>query len=486
MGNDESSQFLIQFSEDRMSATIQGRPDAELSTVSASDVLSDLEAAKIAHNDEVVNRVTQYIEMLKEPECTPESEYEIAVGSPATNGADGAFICEDSLQQQTADWCEDGAINFYSISSIVTVETDTLIGQLMPPDRGVDGVDVRGTPLPPKYQPKEVVLKDGVKLGEDGKSVFSTIPGMIIYERFELSIREVVEIHGDVDFETGSLDLTTDVMVRRNVLDNFHVKTKKNLTVKGAIEGADVEVSGNVTVRGGIVNRDKGSVTAAGDITARFCDSATVKAHGNIRVGKEVMNSRVHTEGKLILPRGSIIGGEVFARHGVEVNTLGSEAGVVTEVIVGLHPDELRQIETTAKLNAKRRARADKINQAVAPLMDQLKRLTSAQREQATELMYAAGSMEGEIAQSEEEVASLLQATRGVDPYVLVTGTIHSGTSITLIDRVVVFKRETKGPIKIMVRRIKGHTAVVAVNQLTGSILELPAQKAMVSLEPTA
>ncbi len=486
MGKPESSPFSVRVSADRMSATIEVRPDVELGEVSASDILSELEAAKVARDNDVAKRVTEYVELLRSPNGPPEGEYEIAVGRPAVEGEDGEFTWDASLLQQAADWCEDESIDFYRISSIVTVDADALMGRVRRPMQGKDGVDVHVTSLRPESKPQEVILKNGVKLGEDERSVFSTVPGRIHYDHLILSLSEVVEIRGNVDFESGNLDLTTDAMVGGDVLDNFNIKIKKNLTVRGAIEGADVEVVGNVTVRGGIVNHGKGSVVAGGDIVTRFCDSADIKAHGDIRVANEVMSSRVHTEGRLIITGGSIIGGEVFARHGVEVNTLGSEADVITQIVVGLHPDELRKLETNAKANLKRRVTMKKINNAVTPLLADLKRLTSEQREQVTELMNKAGTVATKIAGSEEEMASLLQATGEVEPYVLVTGMIHAGTTITITDRVVTFKEDTKGPIKIGFCKIEDHTVVAATNQVTGSIFELPARETLVSLEPAA
>ena len=484
MSTQTESPFLVQVAKDHLSATIEARRDAELSTVSAGDVVAALEAAKVAVHDQVTHRIEEYLEALRDPNGPPEGAYEIATGRPSTEGEDGTFTWEDSLQQRAAEWCEGASVDFYNMSSIITVEAGTPIGWITPPKLGTDGVDVHANPVRPRRKLKEVVLKNGVELAEDQSCVSATVPGKVVYENHELSICEVVEVRGDVDFETGNLDLSTDTVIRGNVRDLFCVKTKKNLTVGGAIEAATIEAVGNVTVRGGVLNRAKGKVIAGGEIVAKFCDEACLRAQGDIRVGKEVMNSHVHTEGKLLVARGSIIGGEVFARHGVEAATLGSEAGVPTTIAVGTHPDEFRQIEETAKENEKRRASMEKIRQAVGPLMAQLQRLTGAQREQATELMYQADSIEAEIKKSEEEVAAILASTSDEDkPYVLVNSMIHQQVSVSIGDRVYTFQEESKGPVKIERRKIKNYTALVLVNQLTGSVCELPARKLELALE---
>ncbi len=484
MSTQTESPFLVQVAKDHLSATIAAREDAQLAKVAPGEISAALKAAKVAVDDAVTRRITEYLEILQNPESDSREEFVIAEGRATTEGTDAKFTWDDSFDKQAAAWSEDEGVDYYNISSITTVEEGAHLGWITPVKPGAAGVDVHGNSLTPKHRPQEITLKQGVKLGDDGKSVIATTAGRVVFENNELRISEVVEIGGDVDFETGNLDLATDAVVRGTVRDLFCVKTKKSLTVWGTIEAAEVEAVGNVTVRGGILNRAKGKVIAGGEIAAKFCDEADLHAKGDILIGKEVMNSHVHTEGKLLVARGSIIGGEVFARHGVEAATLGSEAGVPTTIAVGTHPDEFRQIEETGKENEKRRAAMEKIRQAVGPLMAQLKRLTGAQREQATELMYQADSIEAEIKKSEEEVAAILASTSDEDkPYVLVNSMIHQRVSVSIGDRVYTFQEESKGPVKIERRKIKNYTALVLVNQLTGSVRELPARKLELALE---
>ena len=478
MSTETKSPFKVRTSKDRLNATVEVSRDVELSEVSADDVVAALEAAKVAVDERVTSRVTEFVEALRNPEGPPKGEFQIAAGHAATEGEDGTFTWEDSLNPQAADENDDEAFDYYNVSAITTVEDGTLIGWIAPPKPGSDGVDVHGSALRPKRRVREVTLKKGVKLGDDGTSVIAAVTGRVVFQKLELFINEVVEVAGDVDFETGNLDLSTDAVVRGSIRDLFCVKTAKCLTVVGAIEAAEVHAAGNVTVRGGILNRAKGKVTAGGDIVAKFCDEARLHAQGDIRVAREIMNSRVHADGRLLLPQGTIIGGEAFGRCAVEAGTLGSEAGVPTSVGVGLYPDEIRKIEEAGKENEKRRASVEKIRQAVGPLMAQLKRLTNEQREKATELMYQADSIEAEIKKSEEETAALLASDSEENkPYVLVSSRIHQRASVSISDRVVTFQEELKGPIKIERRKIDNYTAIAAVNQLTGSVRELPARK---------
>ena len=60
----------------------------------------------------------------------------------------------------------------------------------------------------------------------------------------------VVEIAGDVDFESGSLDVPTDVLVRGDVKDAFHVCSRKNIAVKGVIGACRVAAGGDIQASG--------------------------------------------------------------------------------------------------------------------------------------------------------------------------------------------------------------------------------------------
>ena len=468
--------FLVRVAKDRLSATIEVRHDAELITISPDDAVAALDAASVAVDGQVSQRIEEYVAALRDPAGPPEGEYEIAAGRPATDGTDGTFTWGDSLQSRTVEWSEDEAADFYNVSTLVTVEAGTLIGWISPPQSGTDGVDVHGNRLPPTHTPREVVLKEGAWLGEDGKSVFAGVPGKIVYEDNELSVCDVVEIAGDVDFRTGNLDVASDLVIRGSIRDLFRVTTKKSLIVGGAIEGARVEAAGNVTVRGGILNRAKGRVVAGGEIAAKFCHEANLHARGVIRVSKGMINSHVYTESKLTVSCGAVIGGEVHAKHGVEARTLGSPANIATDVIVGQHPDGLPNMEAAATRSETRPATVARTRQNVARLLVEPKRPTAKHHKLVAPPTDQAERAQPDIDKSEKET-TLAPGARAAEPYIMVTATIHGRVSITIDDRTVTFVKDMKGPIKIERREIDHQLAIVAVNQLTGSVYELPTQE---------
>ena len=420
--NIKSKSIVLNVTEDGLSATISAGEHFKADGITEEDLLQSLNEAHIILNDDVNGRLRQYLEVLGGEQQLPE-EFEIASGRPLVECKDGVFNWDENYVKLLNEWCSGESADFYNMSSIVTVETDQLMGTISPPEPAIDGVDVFGRPLSSSREPRAVVLGDTVKLGDDGFSVFAATAGKVIYDDNKLTIREVVEIRSDVNFKTGNLDVNTDLIIRGNISDMFAVKTIKDLTVDGSIEAAEVDVAGSITVRGGILNRAKGHVIAGGDVVAKYCVESDIKAAGSIRFNREILNSQIAAEGKVIIPRGRIIGGRVTSKAGLEVDTIGSDAVVPTQILVGLPLDELKQERA---LRATRRSVA---------------------------------------------------ATRERKPYVLVNTTVHAGVTITIDDRVVTVSRELKGPISIEFRKINNYTAVAAVNQLTGSITELQSSK---------
>ena len=65
MSTDTISAFKVRISKDHLSATVETDRDAELSEVSAGDVVAALEAARVAIDDQVTQRATEFVEALR-------------------------------------------------------------------------------------------------------------------------------------------------------------------------------------------------------------------------------------------------------------------------------------------------------------------------------------------------------------------------------------------------------------------------------------
>lgn len=478
----------ILVSDDRLRATLRLSADEDYSAVGSTDIIKALEQAKIAVNDDVRARVSELAARLKKGEPLPE-EMDLAVGVLPGTSVDASFefVAAAPGADAGSDDDDDGdegpgdasmkAISFREQCRFFMIEQGGVLGTYTAPSPGNPGIDVFGKAIPPACKPKTIDLADNVRLDDDGTTVRATVDGKVHYVNRRLSVQPVVEIKGNVDFESGSVEARTDVLVRGDVLDGFHVTSAKNVSVGGFIEAAQVQADGDVQVRGGISGKNKGEVRAKGQIVAKFCNEANLRAEGDIHVAKEVLNSTVHTRGFLHIPRGSLIGGTTYARCGGDVRTVGSEANIRTEVTIGIDPAAFGRCAEIDQQVEKHRRAAQKIRDTVAPLLAQLKRLAPSQRERATELMYEADRIEGDVqAMLERRETILREASPEEMPALRVQSRIFPGVVIGIGDRVTLFSKELKGPVKITRRKVERVEEIVAVNELTAGVTVLPSR----------
>jgi uncharacterized protein (DUF342 family) len=481
--------FQAQVSADHLQASITLRKDADRSTVTPGDVVAALEAAKVAVDDKVAARIQEYIRNV----VAGRNAYDtvvLAEGYAPIEGRDGAFEWAEGLcpEQDPDPAEEEGNHSYYSVSSFVVVHAGDVIGTVSPPVPGKPGLDVHHNALNPKKAPREVVLKENVDLGRDQRTVLARVAGQVVFQDLELRVIDVLDVPGNVDFSVGNIDSPSAVNVRGNIQDLFKVRTKKTLTVGGAIEAAEVDAEGNVEVRGGILNRTKGYVRSNAQVKAKFCTEATIQAQGDIIIGKEALNSKMRTEAQILITNGALIGGTAYARAGLSAKVLGSDAGVPTDIGVGVPEEMLRELNEADAENARRRQGVDKIRELIGPLLAQPKLLTQAQKERATEIMFQADQIEDAIRKTDERirqgVAQLSAAPSeeeakpdDTNPHVTVTSRICQGVSIRIDDRVTSFIKEMKGPVRICKRKIKNHTVIAAVNTLSGSVTELNSRR---------
>ena len=463
--------LTVEVTSDRLEAWIHLTCPEDPRPMTTEEILEELTTAKIAVDDSVRARVAEGVRTCA-GSGAPPGKLLMAQGRPAVEGKDGDFVAHEDLQRVEHDWQGDAKVNYYTFNSIVTVIEGQTIGKLIPPVAGTDGVDVFGAVLSPNLRPREVQLDTSVKVSRDDPHVvFAVNAGKVSYEDGQLTISKVYKVKKDVDFETGNIDSSVDVHIPGTVRDRFTVKSAGTVSVCGAIEAGAVEAKGDVIVRGGVLQRGKGWTVAGGEIIARFCDEADLRACGNVKITTEVMNSKIHCEGTLHAADASIIGGHIYAHEGVETAVIGSDAFVPTEIIVGLHPDVVREAERLRGQMKTKQDAVERARQAVQPYIADINRLLPAQKKEAKKLLSQVEAMSGEVAQIEQHRTGMLDAARakGV-PYVLVREVIRGGTSIQIGRRRTTFRSDLAGPVRIEKRKVRNVTEFVAVDQLSGSV----------------
>jgi len=280
-------------------------------------------------------------------------------------------------------------------------------------------------------------------------------------------------IDGSISVSTGDVTVDGDLTVGGNILDGRQVRAGGAVRVEGVIQAASVVVGGDLVVAGGISGRGKGECRSGGDVTARYIVKATVEARGNIKAETEISGSEVHAGGDVLIENGAVAGSTITAGGRVRCRKIAASAGVRTFVLAGADLKLEADLSMALPQIEARRARATKIREIVAPLLQNQRNLNAAQKEKATELLFEADDLDTVAAKIFSEFKSRAQGiAKPADAVIYVTEIIAAGVWLRVADIEATIDSALAGPVSIVVRGSGAHRRLVVVNA-TGGEMEI-------------
>lgn len=238
----------------------------------------------------------------------------------------------------------DGRADYRNRNRITTVEEHQPVAKILQPeDVAEDGWDCTGKPITAgKEQPWELEVGEHIRRDEqpDGSVLLiADLPGELLYDpnKPAIALRTVHTVDGDLDYGEGNVKFPGSVMIKGNVRSGFVVMSEGDIAVGETVEGALLSAAGSLTVKQGVKGQGKAVLRTKGEIRTGFVERATLLSVEDVKVKSAIMMSRVKCNGTVRLPkdRSRVVGGEVRARHGMVVNTLGSDKGAKTHVSFG-------------------------------------------------------------------------------------------------------------------------------------------------------
>ena len=289
----------------------------------------------------------------------------MARGGPPINGEDTRIEYTFDPDERPGKIMPDGSIDFRERNVVTGVNEDQLLATVYPATEGIKGYTIFNEELNAR-DGQEYVYEAGENVRTEGNppaKFFSTVEGNAHVAGETIHVKPIYVINGDVDYETGNIDTTTDVQISGNVKAGFTVESEGTIMVSGSVEsGATVIAGGDVIVSQGIVGERTDVVArgllSMGTIQCKFIQTAGVLAKDTIEVGSYIFNAQVRCGGNVVVHSGggsrggSIVGGEVFAANAIEAKNVGSSTTAGT--VVGLNIDPVTAIKL-AKLRKERR-----------------------------------------------------------------------------------------------------------------------------------
>lgn len=265
--------------------------------------------------------------------ATEKVAIQIASSRDPVAGTDARVDFSFDPTKRAGNVLEDGTIDFRERNAAVGVAAGDLIGELVAATTGESGVNVKGedTPATPGEDRAFTAGQNVRTEAKDGGTAFiAKIDGAVNIAGDAIEVQPVFALSGDVDYDSGNIDLPTNVDIGGSVVSGFSVKSGGSVTVGGTIEnGASVHAKGDVIVAKGIFGADT-KVVALGNVETKFIQNSTVMAHENVTAGAYIINGIVRAGGEVKVEDGggssggSIVSGEVVAGKRVEAKRLGS------------------------------------------------------------------------------------------------------------------------------------------------------------------
>ncbi|WP_319583113.1 FapA family protein [uncultured Pseudodesulfovibrio sp.] len=257
-------------------------------------------------------------------------------GAHPVPGRDGWLESLVATREETGTEDEAGRLDFRDRGVYPMVSTGQIIGRLHPPTPGEGGIDIYGKTIPAHAgRELKITLGENVLLQNDGVTYSSKAQGVAVMEQHTLSVTQCLLVQGNVDLNSGNVKVEHgSIKILGSIQAGFSVSAPRHVLVEGSIESANVYAGGLVEVKGGILMPDGGEIVSDGRVIANYAVGARIRAKHDVVIANEIQNSAIRTDGKLVAlsGKGTVQGGVILARKGIEVNELGSELGVATTV----------------------------------------------------------------------------------------------------------------------------------------------------------
>lgn len=235
---------------------------------------------------------------------------------------------------------DDGTVDYRELDSINKVYAGEVLATIIPPTPGMAGIKVTGETIPFKKgkTPKFVLGKNTI-ISEDGMILKSNIDGLVEVKGGRINVLEVLNVD-NVDNSVGNIDFNGNVIIKKDILNGFNVKSKGSVEVRGAVEGGYIKCDGDILIRRGIQGYNRLTIESKGNLATKFIENAYIDVQGNI-TSESIMHSDVTSKSNILLlgKNGLIVGGTCRANHEIIAKVIGSTMATKTVIEVGIDPD---------------------------------------------------------------------------------------------------------------------------------------------------
>jgi uncharacterized protein (DUF342 family) len=263
-------------------------------------------------------------------------EFIIASATPPVSGEDAVITEVLSIDPDVKPFVkEDGTVDYRKLDNIKQIKQGEVICTRNPPTSGTPGVSVYGTPLSPAPG-EDYALPTGINTQtiDNETKLIAAIDGFLYRQDRDICVGNVYVVKGDVDFKTGNIEYSGDVVVRGNVNADFSVTADGNISIEGFVEAANIiSKKGSIFLKGSVFGQNKANIVAEKNITADNIQDSKIKVGKIFKVWRRVCGCHIETENMEMSVDSQIISSSVFFKGYARCGKIGGKVESTSEFV---------------------------------------------------------------------------------------------------------------------------------------------------------
>ncbi|WP_018248901.1 FapA family protein [Orenia marismortui] len=261
VSEDEFSAYITVIQENGCHFEPKLIPSSSQEYIVVAEKIEEIEAKKV-ELDDIYDQLSELkisygLKHTKIQQALAETneEFLIADGKEPVKSKDSVIRYIFNEEKITEDDDKD-KIDYFTMNQVTSVQQGELIAKKEPAVVGESGYNIFGEEIEVEA-PKDIewsIDEESVEL-VDNKAV-ALKSGRPTINKGKLSVIEVLDILGDVDMSVGNINFNGDVIISRDVCDNFRVKATGKIIVKRNVNSAYLEAEQGVKIKGNVVGSE--------------------------------------------------------------------------------------------------------------------------------------------------------------------------------------------------------------------------------------
>ena len=340
-----------------------------------------------------------------------ETPTQVAEGIEPIKGENGSIEYKVSTEAvYTPKIKENGVADYRDIQSFTQVNKGDVIAVRIPEGKGTPGTSIFGDTIPAQPgKPYELKPSKNIIVTADKNELRADAHGILINTDGILSVKNDLEIPGDVDFKIGNINFKGKVIIDGNVLPGFKIESESDILIHGQVESATIISTGaSIQIEKGIIGKNNSLIKAKKSINANFAQDCKLDCDGDINIETSLLHCHVIAENiNTTTAEATVIGGELIAYNSMDISSAGNSEEIPTSLKI-INKEIIELIEKRKNLTTV----LEQLNNIFVPLDREIRSKSKIIQKAG---IYATDDHKKELQQLESKLKTITTKTKLVE-----------------------------------------------------------------------